>query len=191
MIPRPRCLLLPSTSPSQAPRSPISVCEPQSQKRIYWIHSEAHFNRFSCEPIRIHPFDPPQLNLDPNTRLPRSSPVVRANQKDSYYQQILKDQVKDAVREIFGKLEAHVWFLIQLDEKKKVCLPDPIEQSGDHFLKKIGSRTQHMYQTEVEVFSDLCYYSLTTLLGTQTLGEEYCDIVQIMSSTSTFPSLPV
>ncbi|KAF9334398.1 peroxisome biogenesis factor 10 [Podila minutissima] len=47
-----------------------------------------------------------------------------------------------------------------------------------------------MYQTEVEVFSDLCYYSLTTLLGTQTLGEEYCDIVQIMSSTSTFPSLP-
>ncbi|KAG0334142.1 peroxisome biogenesis factor 10 [Podila horticola] len=47
-----------------------------------------------------------------------------------------------------------------------------------------------MYQTEVEVFSDLCYYSLTTLLGTQTLGEEYCDIMQIRSSTNTFPSLP-
>ncbi|KAG0347048.1 peroxisome biogenesis factor 10 [Podila humilis] len=47
-----------------------------------------------------------------------------------------------------------------------------------------------MYQTEVDVFSDLCYYSLTTLLGTQTLGEEYCDIMQIRSSTSTFPSLP-
>ena len=28
--------------------------------------------------------------------------IVRANQKDSYYQQILKDQVKDAVRDIFG-----------------------------------------------------------------------------------------
>lgn len=48
-----------------------------------------------------------------------------------------------------------------------------------------------MYQTEVEVFSDLCYYSLTTLLGMQTLGEEYCDIMQIKSSTNTFPSLPV
>ncbi|KAF9431197.1 peroxisome biogenesis factor 10 [Podila epigama] len=47
-----------------------------------------------------------------------------------------------------------------------------------------------MYQTEVEVFSDLCYHSLTTLLGTQTLGEEYCDIMQISSSTNTFPSLP-
>lgn len=48
-----------------------------------------------------------------------------------------------------------------------------------------------MYQTEVEVFSDLCYYSLTTLLGMQTLGEEYCDIMQIRDSTNTFPSLPV
>ncbi|KAF9188429.1 peroxisome biogenesis factor 10 [Haplosporangium sp. Z 767] len=94
----------------------------------------------------------PKFNLS----LPGASQpdIIRANQKDSYYQQILKEQVKDAVREIFG------------------------------------SRTQHMYQTEVEVFSDLCYYSLTTLLGTQTLGEEYCDIMQINSSTGTFPSLP-
>ncbi|KAH7059700.1 Pex12 amino terminal region-domain-containing protein [Linnemannia elongata] len=95
---------------------------------------------------------PPRFNLS----LPSASQpdIIRANQKDSYYQQILKDQVKDAVREIFG------------------------------------SRTQHMYQTEVEVFSDLSYYTLTTLLGTQTLGEEYCDIMQINSSSGTFPSLP-
>ncbi|KAF8926171.1 peroxisome biogenesis factor 10 [Dissophora ornata] len=94
---------------------------------------------------------PPQFNLS----LPSASQpdIIRANQKDAYYQQILKDQVKDAVRDIFG------------------------------------SRTQHMYQTEVDVFSDLCYYSLTTLLGTQTLGEEYCDIMQIRSSAGTFPSL--
>ncbi|KAF9106070.1 peroxisome biogenesis factor 10 [Mortierella sp. AM989] len=94
----------------------------------------------------------PKFNLS----LPSASQpdIIRANQKDSYYQQILKDQVKDAVRDIFG------------------------------------SRTQHMYQTEVDVFSDLCYYSLTTLLGTQTLGEEYCDIMQIKGSAGTFPSLP-
>ncbi|KAI1314650.1 peroxisome biogenesis factor 10 [Mortierella claussenii] len=90
-----------------------------------------------------------------NLALPRASQpdIIRANQKDSYYQQILKDQVKDAVQEIFG------------------------------------NRVQHMYQTEVGVISDLCYYSLTTLLGTQTLGEEYCDIMQINSSSGTFPSL--
>ncbi|KAF9979798.1 peroxisome biogenesis factor 10 [Modicella reniformis] len=52
-----------------------------------------------------------------------------------------------------------------------------------------GNRMQHMYQTEVDVFSDLCYYSLTTLLGMQTLGEEYCDIMQIKGSTGTSPSL--
>ncbi|KAG0370227.1 peroxisome biogenesis factor 10 [Gamsiella multidivaricata] len=95
---------------------------------------------------------PPRFNLS----LPSASQpdIIRANQKDAYYQQILKDQVKDAVRDIFG------------------------------------SRIQHMYQTEVDVFSDLCYYSLTTLLGMQTLGEEYCDIMQIKSSAGTFPSLP-
>ncbi|KAG0314066.1 peroxisome biogenesis factor 10 [Dissophora globulifera] len=94
---------------------------------------------------------PPRFNLS----LPSASQpdIIRANQKDTYYQQILKDQVKDAVRET------------------------------------LGSRTQHKYQTEIEVFSDLCYYSLTTLLGTQTLGEEYCDIMQIRSSSGTFPSV--
>jgi hypothetical protein len=48
-----------------------------------------------------------------------------------------------------------------------------------------------MYQTEIGVFSDLCYYSLTTVLGMQTLGEEYCDIMQIKGSTGTFPTLAV
>ncbi|KAG0266690.1 hypothetical protein DFQ27_009545 [Actinomortierella ambigua] len=53
----------------------------------------------------------------------------------------------------------------------------------------ISSRFQHQYQTEINVFSDLCYYSLTTLLGMQTLGEEYCDIMQISNTTKTFPTL--
>ncbi|KAF9371262.1 peroxisome biogenesis factor 10 [Podila verticillata] len=112
-------------------------------------HTRAHNHPHSHDTT---PVPPPTFNLT----LPSASQpdIIRANQKDSYYQQILKDQVKDAVREIFG------------------------------------SRTQHMYQTEVEVFSDLCYYSLTTLLGMQTLGEEYCDIMQIRDSTNTFPSLP-
>ncbi|KAG0225617.1 peroxisome biogenesis factor 10 [Mortierella sp. GBA43] len=94
---------------------------------------------------------PPRFNLS----LPSASQpdIIRANQKDTYYQQILKGQFKDAVLEIFG------------------------------------SRTQHMYQTEIGVFSDLCYYSLTTVLGMQTLGEEYCDIMQTKGSTGTFPTL--
>ncbi|KAG0225761.1 hypothetical protein BGW42_004106 [Actinomortierella wolfii] len=93
----------------------------------------------------------PRFNLS----LPSASQpdIIRANQKDAYYQEILKTQFKDAVREI------------------------------------LGNRFQHQHQTEIDVFSDLCYYSLTTLLGMQTLGEEYCDIMQINSATKTFPTL--
>ncbi|KAF9978215.1 hypothetical protein BGZ73_003396 [Actinomortierella ambigua] len=95
----------------------------------------------------------PRFNLS----LPSASQpdIIRANQKDAYYQEILKTQVKDAVRDVLGK-----------------C-----------------SRFQHQFQNEINVFSDLCYYSLTTLLGMQTLGEEYCDIMQISSATKTFPTL--
>jgi peroxin-10 len=32
---------------------------------------------------------------------------------------------------------------------------------------------------EIKFFSELCYYGLSTLLGRQTLGEEYCDIMQV------------
>ena len=34
-------------------------------------------------------------------------------------------------------------------------------------------------QREVKLLTDACYYSLNTLMGTQTLGEEYCDILQV------------
>lgn len=34
-------------------------------------------------------------------------------------------------------------------------------------------------QMEVRLLTDTCYYSLNTLVGTQTLGEEYCDILQV------------
>ncbi|KAI9277609.1 hypothetical protein BY458DRAFT_488472 [Sporodiniella umbellata] len=50
-----------------------------------------------------------------------------------------------------------------------------------------GTRLQHVWQKEVNAISDVCYYTLTTLLGTQTLGEEYCDLVQIGPSMS-YPS---
>ncbi len=38
-------------------------------------------------------------------------------------------------------------------------------------------------QREVRLLSDLVYYSLNTLLGpSQTLGEEYCDILMVKIS---------
>ncbi|ORZ25953.1 Pex12 amino terminal region-domain-containing protein [Absidia repens] len=93
----------------------------------------------------------------PTPSLPLSLPfgaqpdIIRANQKDVYYQSILQEQIS------------------------RVC---------QQFL---GARRQHHWQKEINVFSDFCYYGLTTLLGTQTLGEEYCDLVQINQYAETYP----
>ncbi|KAI9012513.1 Pex12 amino terminal region-domain-containing protein [Phycomyces nitens] len=76
--------------------------------------------------------------------------IIRANQKDVYYQTILQDQMKSACQQFFG------------------------------------SRIQHQWQKEINALADFSYHGLTTLLGTQTLGEEYCDLVQV-GPTDTFP----
>ena len=53
----------------------------------------------------------------------------------------------------------------------------------------LGERRATQYVDRIEVLSDTLYYSVTTLAGTQTMGEEYCDIVQICERTNTFPTL--
>ncbi|RIB19083.1 Pex12 amino terminal region-domain-containing protein [Gigaspora rosea] len=79
--------------------------------------------------------------------------IVRANQKDVYYQRILEDQVSDIFRLFFG------------------------------------TRRQHLNKEEINLVSDLLYFCLTTLLGTQTLGEESCDIMQISETSKQVPSI--
>ncbi|KAG1445341.1 hypothetical protein G6F56_009947 [Rhizopus delemar] len=79
--------------------------------------------------------------------------IIRANQKDIYYQSILQEQLTRIVQQF------------------------------------LGTRVQHLWQKEIDALSSFCYYSLTTLLGTQTLGEEYCDLVQLSQSAQTYPSL--
>lgn len=58
-------------------------------------------------------------------------------------------------------------------------------------MNRLGTKAQHVWQKEINTLSELCYHSLTTLLGSQTLGEEYCDLVQFSQSTQTFPGLTV
>ncbi|KAJ3085936.1 hypothetical protein HK102_013675 [Quaeritorhiza haematococci] len=78
--------------------------------------------------------------------------VIRANQKDVYYQRILQEQFGTVFRSLFG------------------------------------TRVHLKYQNELNLASDASYYALTTLSGTQTLGEEYCDIMQVELSSLTPPS---
>ena len=55
--------------------------------------------------------------------------------------------------------------------------------------KTKGARVAHAYSNETRVASELLYHFLTTLLGNRTLGEEYCDIVQVDARDGGLPAL--
>ena len=52
-----------------------------------------------------------------------------------------------------------------------------------------GARFLHAYTTEARTFSELLYLGLTTFIGNRTLGEEYCDIIQIEDDTIKLPDI--
>lgn len=55
--------------------------------------------------------------------------------------------------------------------------------------KQRGARTAHTLLPETRVSAELLYLFLTTLLGNRTLGEEYCDIVQVSADSGQLPAL--
>lgn len=46
-------------------------------------------------------------------------------------------------------------------------------------MLKLGPRAAMRIQDELKLASQLCYYGMSTVMGRQTLGEEYCDILQV------------
>ncbi|XP_077693638.1 peroxisome biogenesis factor 10 isoform X2 [Eretmochelys imbricata] len=52
-----------------------------------------------------------------------------------------------------------------------------------------GAKKWLEWRKEIELLSDVAYFSLTTFSGYQTLGEEYVNIVQVDSSKKRIPSL--
>lgn len=52
----------------------------------------------------------------------------------------------------------------------------------DIVSRLLNPRFTVLFQEEIRVFSDIIYYCLTTLRGVQTLGEEYCDMLQVTAS---------
>ncbi|ORY65988.1 RING-1 protein [Pseudomassariella vexata] len=103
---------------------------------------------------------PPLASVSPSSQ---SSPypfalapdIIRAHQKDAYFQGVLTNQLTDLHRRLLGARSAHTW------------------------------------TTESRTIADLLYLCLTTLLGNRTLGEEYCDLVQVESETGgALPALP-
>ncbi len=78
--------------------------------------------------------------------------IIRAHQKDAYFQGILTNQLSDLHRRLSGARSAHAW------------------------------------AAETRTFADILYLSLTTLIGNRTLGEEYCDLIQVEDP---LPHLPL
>ncbi|CAD6504927.1 BgTH12-00426 [Blumeria graminis f. sp. triticale] len=52
-----------------------------------------------------------------------------------------------------------------------------------------GARLLHTYAHQARAFSSFLYLGLTTLIGNRTLGEEYCDIVQVEDDTLRLPAI--
>ncbi|KLJ06840.1 hypothetical protein EMPG_17675 [Blastomyces silverae] len=52
-----------------------------------------------------------------------------------------------------------------------------------------GARFAHSHTDAIKNLTDLLYLSLTTLVGNRTLGEEYCDVVQLEDDSLRLPSL--
>lgn len=78
--------------------------------------------------------------------------IIRSNQKDTYFQGILLEQLSHILRQLYG------------------------------------SRFAHNYNSEARTFTELLYFGLTTLVGNRTLGEEYCDVIQISDTSLRLPS---
>ncbi|KAH7132456.1 Pex12 amino terminal region-domain-containing protein [Dendryphion nanum] len=64
-----------------------------------------------------------------------------------------------------------------------------LEQVQTLIRKVYGARFAHTYVSESKIFSEILYLGLTTLIGNRTLGEEYCDIVQVEGENGRLPAL--
>ncbi len=52
-----------------------------------------------------------------------------------------------------------------------------------------GSRFLHSHPEEISVFTKAIYLGLTSLVGTRTLGEEYCDLFYVSRNGNKLPNL--
>ncbi|RKF76388.1 Peroxisome biogenesis factor 10 [Golovinomyces cichoracearum] len=78
--------------------------------------------------------------------------IIRAHQKDAYFQDIIFDHLSSLLRRLKG------------------------------------ARILHTHIPQVKAISESLYLGLTTVIGNQTLGEEYCNIVQVEDSTLRQPA---
>ncbi|XP_066296963.1 peroxisome biogenesis factor 10-like [Branchiostoma lanceolatum] len=59
---------------------------------------------------------------------------------------------------------------------------------ADAFQTWFGARPWMRWRRELQVLADVAYFGITTVTGYQTLGEEYCNIIQVDPTQRAIPS---
>jgi peroxin-10 len=62
-------------------------------------------------------------------------------------------------------------------------------QASSILRSLLGARLTHRHSNSIHHLTELLYLCLTTLIGNRTLGEEYCDVIQVEDDTRHLASL--
>ncbi|KAE8152558.1 Pex12 amino terminal region-domain-containing protein [Aspergillus avenaceus] len=73
--------------------------------------------------------------------------------------------------------------------EKDIFLTSSLVNQAQNIVRSLrGARFAHTYADTIKNLTEILYFSLTTLIGNRTLGEEYCDLVQLEDDTLRLPS---
>ena len=73
--------------------------------------------------------------------------------------------------------------ILRTHEKDAFITGNLSTQASTIIRSLLGARVAHRHSTTITHLTELLYLCLTTLLGNRTLGEEYCDVVQVEDDT--------
>ncbi|KAJ6013338.1 hypothetical protein N7540_007929 [Penicillium herquei] len=74
--------------------------------------------------------------------------------------------------------------------EKDVFLTAGLTQQAQTIIRSLkGARFAHTYSDAIKHLTELLYLSLTTAIGNRTLGEEYCDLVQLEDDSLRLPAI--
>lgn len=74
--------------------------------------------------------------------------------------------------------------------EKDVFMTSSLVQQAQTIIRSLrGARFAHAHSDAIKHLTSLLYFSLTTAIGNRTLGEEYCDLVQLEDDTLRLPAI--
>lgn len=78
--------------------------------------------------------------------------------------------------------------IIRANQKDLYFTGSLLNTLTDLHRRLLGARSAHSLAPELRTLASLLYFSLTTLPGNRTLGEEYCDVIQVEGDTGKLPA---